>query len=166
MRVRLDRSWDVKKHWILGLAGLVGVGGLAALVPPGGDAARAGPEGLEHARTCLTCRSQNRYAAWQQGVPWPSDLGDRRVGWIAANAAHPSQPDVRRLRLAVERFEGERTAVLSTDDGIRLDWPRAYLPIAVQAGDVVAVSIAPDELATRARRDRRAREIGPAGAPR
>jgi hypothetical protein len=48
--------------------------------------------------------------------------------------------------LSVDRFEGVRkeTAVLVTDDGRQIDFPRKLLPRGVKAGDVMTFDIARD----------------------
>ena len=53
-------------------------------------------------------------------------------------------------RLTVDRFEGPRkqTAVLLTDDGTQIDFPRALLPKGTRAGDILSVTIERDPEAT------------------
>ena len=55
-----------------------------------------------------------------------------------------------KLRLSIDRFEGERkrTAVLLTDRGIQIDFPKALLPKGSRAGDVLTVIIEKDAEAT------------------
>lgn len=54
-------------------------------------------------------------------------------------------------RLTVDRFEGtgKEIAVLLTDDGVTVNVPRALLPKAVRAGDVLALTVEHDAEATR-----------------
>lgn len=54
-------------------------------------------------------------------------------------------------RLSVDRFEGEgkQTAVLVTDDGLSLNFPRALLPRGCRAGDVVSLTVERDAEETR-----------------
>ena len=47
------------------------------------------------------------------------------------------------IRLAIDRFEGE-TAVLLTDDGQAIDFPRVLLPKGAHAGDVLTLTIERD----------------------
>ena len=51
------------------------------------------------------------------------------------------------LRLAIDRFEGE-TAVLTTDDGRQVDFPRNMLPSDCKAGDLLTVTIQRDVAGT------------------
>ena len=55
------------------------------------------------------------------------------------------------IQLSVDRFEGEGKliAVLLTDDGEAISLPRALLPPGVKAGDVLSMTLARDESATR-----------------
>jgi hypothetical protein len=55
------------------------------------------------------------------------------------------------IRLAVDRFEGDakRVAVLLTDDGQAINFPRTLLPKGVHAGDVLTFAIERDAGATR-----------------
>jgi hypothetical protein len=56
-----------------------------------------------------------------------------------------------KIRLTVDRFEGERKqlAILLTDDGGQINFPRALLPKGVKAGDILSFSIERDVEATR-----------------
>jgi hypothetical protein len=55
------------------------------------------------------------------------------------------------LRLCLDRFEGKNKsiAVLLTDDGDSILFPKALLPPGVRAGDVLALTIERDDEATR-----------------
>lgn len=55
------------------------------------------------------------------------------------------------FRLAIDRFAGDdkRLAVLLTDDGQEIIFPRALLPDSSKPGDVLSLQIARDEDATR-----------------
>jgi hypothetical protein len=54
-------------------------------------------------------------------------------------------------RLSLERFEGKNRsiAVLLTEDGQAISFPKALLPAGVKAGDVLALSLERDAEATR-----------------
>jgi hypothetical protein len=56
------------------------------------------------------------------------------------------------LKVTIDRFEGDdpALAVLLTDDGQPINFPRGLLPEAVQAGDVLRVEIRLDRRATNA----------------
>ena len=47
------------------------------------------------------------------------------------------------LRLSIDRFEGDRkqVAVLLTDDGTPINFPRALLPKGARAGDVLTLQL-------------------------
>lgn len=55
------------------------------------------------------------------------------------------------LRLSIDRFEGDRKqiAVLLTDDGTAINFPRALLPKGSRAGDLLTLQIEKDTEATR-----------------
>jgi citrate lyase alpha subunit len=55
------------------------------------------------------------------------------------------------LRLTIDRFEGEgqALAVLLTDEGQAINFPRRLLPESVKAGDVLKFEIRPDRAATK-----------------
>jgi hypothetical protein len=55
------------------------------------------------------------------------------------------------LHLSVDRFEGKNKsiAVLLTDDGECISFPRALLPAGVKAGDVLILTLERDAEATR-----------------
>jgi hypothetical protein len=55
------------------------------------------------------------------------------------------------LHLSVDRFEGtnKSIAVLLTDDGDSISFPKALLPAGVKAGDVLMVTLERDAEATR-----------------
>ena len=48
-----------------------------------------------------------------------------------------------RIQLSIDRFEGKRKeiAVLLTDEGQQLDFPRALLPVGAKAGEVLTLDI-------------------------
>ncbi len=52
-----------------------------------------------------------------------------------------------KLQLSIDRFEG-KLAVLLTDDGRQVNFPRDLLPAGCQAGDVLTLSIDRDQAAT------------------
>jgi hypothetical protein len=54
-------------------------------------------------------------------------------------------------RLSLDRFEGKNksVAVLLTEGGDAINWPRALLPAGVKAGDVLTLSLERDAEATR-----------------
>jgi hypothetical protein len=56
-----------------------------------------------------------------------------------------------KARLAIDRFEGVRkqVAVLLTDDGTQINFPKKLLPKGVKAGDVLTLTIEKDVEATR-----------------
>ena len=55
------------------------------------------------------------------------------------------------IRLSIDRFEGDgkQIAVLLTDDGQTINFPRALLPKGCRAGDVLALNLERDTEATR-----------------
>jgi hypothetical protein len=57
-----------------------------------------------------------------------------------------------KVTLSVDRFEGE-LAVLLTDDGQQIDFPRALLPKGTKAGEVLSFDIKRDPGATRKLKD-------------
>jgi hypothetical protein len=56
-----------------------------------------------------------------------------------------------KLRLSIDRFEGEKKqiAVLLTDDGTQVNFPKALLPKGAKAGDILSFSIEIDSGATK-----------------
>jgi hypothetical protein len=56
-----------------------------------------------------------------------------------------------RIRLAIDRFEGEKKsiAVLISDDGTPINFPRRLLPRGARAGDVLTFGIERDVATTR-----------------
>src|SRR5205823_5460424 len=54
------------------------------------------------------------------------------------------------LRLTIDRFEGakKQIAVLLTDDGDSINFPKALLPKGAQAGDILTFTIERDTAAT------------------
>jgi len=55
------------------------------------------------------------------------------------------------IRLSIDRFEGDgkQIAVLLTDDGQAVNFPRALLPEGCRAGDVLTLDLERDAEATR-----------------
>ena len=55
------------------------------------------------------------------------------------------------LRLSIDRFEGRKKeiAVLLTDDGTQINFPKKLLPDGVKAGDIITFEIERDLEATR-----------------
>jgi hypothetical protein len=55
------------------------------------------------------------------------------------------------LRLSIDRFEGDRKqiAVLLTDDGMPISFPKALLPPGARAGDILTFQIERDTEATK-----------------
>ena len=55
------------------------------------------------------------------------------------------------LRLSIDRFEGRKKeiAVLLTDDGTQINFPKRLLPKGVKAGDILCFKIERDLEATR-----------------
>ena len=55
------------------------------------------------------------------------------------------------LRLSIDRFEGRKKeiAVLLTDDGTQINFPKRLLPKGVKAGDILSFEIERDLEATR-----------------
>jgi hypothetical protein len=55
------------------------------------------------------------------------------------------------IHLSIDRFEGreKETAVLLTDDGRQIDFPRDLLPRGARAGDVLTLDIGRDVEGTR-----------------
>ncbi len=56
-----------------------------------------------------------------------------------------------KFRLAIDLFEGDKkqVAVLLTDDGFQVHFPRSLLPKGVKAGDILILNIEKDAEATR-----------------
>jgi hypothetical protein len=54
-------------------------------------------------------------------------------------------------RLSIDRFEGDKkqVAVLLTDDGTQVNFPKALLPRGVKAGDILSFTIERDTETTR-----------------
>jgi Protein of unknown function (DUF3006) len=54
-------------------------------------------------------------------------------------------------RLAIDRFEGDKkqVAVLLTDDGTQINFPKALLPKGSRAGDILTLTIEKDVEATK-----------------
>ena len=65
--------------------------------------------------------------------------------------ARPSGADAMRLRLSLDRFEGDKKeiAVLLADDGTTIDFPKRLLPKDARAGDILALTIERDAAATK-----------------
>ena len=55
------------------------------------------------------------------------------------------------IRLSIDRFEGDKKqlAVLLTDDGAQVNFPKALLPKGVKAGDILSLTFEKDAEATR-----------------
>ena len=55
------------------------------------------------------------------------------------------------IRLSIDRFEGDKKqiAVLLTDDGTPINFPKALLPKGAKAGDVLTLQIERDAEATK-----------------
>ncbi len=55
------------------------------------------------------------------------------------------------IRLSLDRFEGDKkqVAVLLTDDGTAINFPRGLLPKGIKAGDILTMSLERDVEATR-----------------
>ena len=55
------------------------------------------------------------------------------------------------IRLSIDRFEGDKKqfAVLLTDDGTQVNFPKALLPKGVKAGDILSLTFEKDAEATR-----------------
>ena len=55
------------------------------------------------------------------------------------------------MSLSIDRFEGDKkqVAVLLTDDGTQINFPKALLPKGVKAGDILSLTIERDTEATR-----------------
>lgn len=55
------------------------------------------------------------------------------------------------IRLSIDRFEGDKKqiAVLLTDDGTAINFPRALLPKGSRAGDILTLQVERDAAATR-----------------
>jgi hypothetical protein len=55
-----------------------------------------------------------------------------------------------KLQLSIDRFEGDKkqVAVLLTDDGTQINFPKALLPKGAKAGDVLSLTIKRDVQAT------------------
>ncbi len=55
------------------------------------------------------------------------------------------------IPLSIDRFEGDgkSIAVLLTDDGATINFPRALLPADAKPGDVLSMTLARDEAATK-----------------
>jgi hypothetical protein len=55
-----------------------------------------------------------------------------------------------KLRFSIDRFEGDRKqiAVLLTDDGTQINFPKTLLPKGVKAGDILSFTVEKDAEAT------------------
>jgi Protein of unknown function (DUF3006) len=55
-----------------------------------------------------------------------------------------------KTRLSIDRFEGDKkqVAVLLTDDGTQVNFPKTLLPKGVRAGDILSFTIEKDAEAT------------------
>jgi hypothetical protein len=53
-----------------------------------------------------------------------------------------------KIQLSIDRFEGKGLAVLLTDDGEQIDFPRNLLPKGSKAGDILSFDITRDTEAT------------------
>jgi hypothetical protein len=64
---------------------------------------------------------------------------------------HEHGASVLKISLTIDRFEGRNKsiAVLLTDDGDQINFPRKLLPKGVKAGDILSFSIEKDAEATR-----------------
>jgi hypothetical protein len=56
-----------------------------------------------------------------------------------------------KVQLTIDRFEGDKKqiAVLLTDDGTQLTFPKKLLPKGVKAGDILSLTIEKDNEATK-----------------
>jgi hypothetical protein len=56
-----------------------------------------------------------------------------------------------KVRLSIDRFEGEKkqVAVLLTDDGTQINFPKALLPKGLKSGDILTLTIERDVEATK-----------------
>jgi hypothetical protein len=80
------------------------------------------------------------------------------VGWNGSSfsklAPSPELPRRKhvKIQLSIDRFEGDHKeiAVLLTDDGEPIDFPRSLLPKGIRAGDILSFKIERDEQAKRA----------------
>jgi hypothetical protein len=63
----------------------------------------------------------------------------------------PSTPDPMKLRLSIDRFEGDKKdfAVLLADDGTSINIPKRFLPRSARAGDILNLTLERDIAATK-----------------
>ena len=56
-----------------------------------------------------------------------------------------------KVQFSIDRFEGDRkqVAVLLTDDGTQVNFPKALLPKGVKAGDILTLTMEKDSEATK-----------------
>jgi hypothetical protein len=66
-------------------------------------------------------------------------------------SAEPSRPDPRKLRLSIDRFEGDKKeiAVLLADDGTTINIPKRFLSRTARAGDILTLTLERDTAATK-----------------
>jgi hypothetical protein len=140
MRVRLDRLRDLAVHLAMAAAGLGVAGGVVVSLAGGAGEGWHSTADAGHRRSCSACRLSARQqvlvarlAALEAGPV----LRDAEGGDVPAGP----RPDARRARFTIERFEGEAIAVLSGRAGVRVDFPRAFLPETARPGDVLMLSI-------------------------
>jgi hypothetical protein len=70
---------------------------------------------------------------------------------VASNTLKRQGARAMTIRLTIDRFEGakKQVAVLLTDDGTQVNFPKALLPRGVKAGDILSFTIERDTQATR-----------------
>jgi hypothetical protein len=64
---------------------------------------------------------------------------------------NPRRGQQLQIRLSIDRFEGDKKniAVLQTDDGSQINFPKALLPKGSRAGDILTLTIEKDVEATK-----------------
>jgi hypothetical protein len=70
---------------------------------------------------------------------------------VASNTLKRQGARTLTIRLTIDRFEGARkqVAVLLTDEGTQINFPRRLLPRGVKAGDILSLAIEKDAGMTR-----------------
>jgi hypothetical protein len=76
------------------------------------------------------------------------------VAWSASgfeSQASVKGSSILKVHLTIDRFEGRKKeiAVLLTDDGTQINFPKRLLPKGVKAGDILSFEIERDLVATR-----------------
>ena len=82
-------------------------------------------------------------------VTWGTTARDGSV--LASDTLIRQEAETLTTRLTIDRFKGDRkqVAVLLTDDGTQINFPRSLLPKGVKPGDILSLAIEKDAELTR-----------------